>query len=196
MHQPSTLPTFLCSVSSSCLTSTPLHDPVSLLTLAFLVSNKLVVALWNYSNVLPPAICCKAFCRSACLYICMMMTHTWPTTLIGPSPWPFLYTHPYLITPQHLHVPNLHSHQSTLSVHSSPNSFQSVHLVSVAYTLSLSHIYIQASVRLAELMWVEQCVCASFSLTPTAALLHYFVTFRHFSQISVKTCSAHVKGVK
>ena len=51
--------------------------------------------------------------------------------------------------------PHLHWHQSTLSVHSSPNSFQSVHLVSVTYTLPLSHIYIQAPVRLAEPMWVE-----------------------------------------
>ena len=36
------------------------------------------------------------------------------------------------------------------------NSFQSVHLVSIAYTLPFSHIYIQAPVRLAEPMWVEQ----------------------------------------
>ena len=69
VHQPSTLPPFLCSISSSYLTSAPLRDPVSLLTLAFWVSNKLVVALWNSSNVSPPAICCKVFCMSVCLYI-------------------------------------------------------------------------------------------------------------------------------
>ena len=51
--------------------------------------------------------------------------------------------------------PHLHWRRSTLSVHTSPTSFQSVHLVSVTYTLPLSHIYIQAPVRLAEPMWVE-----------------------------------------
>ena len=51
------------------------------------------------------------------------------------------------------HYSALYLHFCTLSVHSSYTQY--VCLVCDTYTLPLSHIYIQAPVRLAEPMWVE-----------------------------------------